>query len=69
MIFHHGIFVDIKGKMKVLIPSASMSSYIYNPSDNSFGPISKGINVSIEIVMIKYEKKQFSCIGKLKTIF
>ena len=65
MIFHHGIFVNVKEKMKVLIPATSMSSYVYNQIDNSFGPISKGIDISIEIVMIKYEKKQFSCIGKL----
>lgn len=65
MVFHHGIFVDVSGKMKVLIPATSMLSHVYNQSTNSFGPISKGVEVSIEIVMIKYEKKQFSCIGKL----
>lgn len=65
MIFHHGIFVNVKGKMKVLIPATSMSSYVYNHIDNTFGPISKDTEISIEIVMIKYEKKQFSCIGKL----
>jgi DNA-directed RNA polymerase subunit E'/Rpb7 len=64
MVFHHGIFVDVSGKMKVLIPATSMS-HVYNQSANSFGPISKGVEVSIEIIMIKYEKKQFSCIGKL----
>ena len=65
MIFHHGIFVDVNGKMKVLIPATSMPAYVYNQIDNSFGPISKGDKLSIEIVMIKYEKKQFSCIGCL----
>jgi len=65
MVFNHGIFVDVSGKMKVLIPATSMLSHVYNQTTNSFGSISKGVDVSIEIVMIKYEKKQFSCIGKL----
>ena len=64
MVFHHGIFVNVCGKMKVLIPATSMN-YDYNQSNNSFGPMTKGVDVTIEIVMIKYEKKNFSCIGKL----
>jgi DNA-directed RNA polymerase subunit E'/Rpb7 len=69
MVFQHGIFVDVY-KMKVLIPTTSMLSYIYNKSKNIFesdndSSIIQGIELTIEIVMIKYEKKQFSCIGKL----
>lgn len=70
MIFKHGIFVDIYEKMKILIPSSSMESYIFKNScfvsDNT--KISVGINVKIKIVMIKYEKKNFSCIGKLMNV-
>jgi DNA-directed RNA polymerase subunit E'/Rpb7 len=72
MIFQHGIFVDIKGKMKVLIPSNSINTYVYNQNDNIFensdNSIKNGIEVSIEITMTKYEKKQYSCIGNLVKI-
>jgi DNA-directed RNA polymerase subunit E'/Rpb7 len=69
MIFQHGIFVDVCGKMKVLIPLASMKEYTYSSDENSFesacNTIVNGVEVEIEIVMTKYEKKHFSCIGKL----
>lgn len=70
MVFQHGIFVDVCGKMKVLVPAASMDSYTYLPNENSFkspynDDILLGVEIEIEIVMTKYEKKQFSCIGKL----
>lgn len=69
MVFQHGIFVDICGKMKVLVPSASMNDYKYQEDNNMFKKvghiIQNDVEVSIEIVKTKYEKKQFSCIGKL----
>jgi DNA-directed RNA polymerase subunit E'/Rpb7 len=68
MIFQDGIFVDVKGKMKVLIP-ISMISYVYNKQENIFESpdhtIIQGMEVNIKIIMTKYEKKQFHCIGKL----
>lgn len=70
MIFQHGIFVDVFNRMKVLIPVTSMQDYTYNQSDSTFESETKSRitldkELSIEIVMIKYEKKQFSCIGKI----
>lgn len=69
MVFQHGIFVDIYGKLKVLVPATSMDGYIYHEDKNVFQKddeiINTDIYVSIEIVKTKYEKKQFSCIGKL----
>lgn len=69
MVFQHGIFVNVCGKMKVLVPAASMNAYTYSPDENSFkspdNDILHGVEIKIEIVMTKYEKKQFSCIGKL----
>ena len=71
MVFQHGIFVDIK-KMKVLVPATSMVSYVFK--DNSFTTergtyqhrvITTGLEVCIIINMIKYEQKEFSCIGEL----
>lgn len=69
MIFSEGVFVDVMGKIKVLIPKDGMKGYEYNKEKNLF--VSKGkqikvndtINVSIGIV--KYEKGNFSCIGSL----
>jgi DNA-directed RNA polymerase subunit E'/Rpb7 len=72
MIFQHGVFVDIKNKMKVLIPATTIKDFSYNSEKSSFSYMGKNVvqndDVNIEIVMIKYEKKQFSCIGKLKKI-
>lgn len=72
MIFQHGIFVDVITRMKVLIPVTSMEEYNYNKNDNTFEYTTDSLvsitlekELSIEIVMIKYEKKQFSCIGKI----
>lgn len=69
MVFQHGIFVDIQGKMKVLVPTTSMPTYVYKESmfvDDNENEISMGVKLKITIVMIKYDKKEFSCIGKLK---
>lgn len=71
MVFKHGIFVDICGIMKVLIPVSSMKSYTFNKSSfnhNNGVEISVGTLVKIIIVMIKYEKKNFNCIGKLVNV-
>jgi DNA-directed RNA polymerase subunit E'/Rpb7 len=70
MVFQHGIFIDVYGKMKVLVPATIMSEYTYQSSDNSFvcgerDIIKNEICISVKIVDIKYDKKQFSCIGKL----
>ena len=69
MVFQDGIFVDIEGKMKVLIPSTSMPSYVFEKSifvNNNNDQITVGIKLLITIVMIKYDKNEISCIGKLK---
>jgi DNA-directed RNA polymerase subunit E'/Rpb7 len=69
MVFQHGIFVDICSKMKVLVPANYINGYKYQEDKNVFEKNGKIIEndreVSIEIVKTKYEKKQFSCIGKL----
>jgi DNA-directed RNA polymerase subunit E'/Rpb7 len=69
MVFQHGIFVEVCSKMKVLIPVASMEEFKYSSVNNSFEnkdcKIVNGMYIDIEIIMTKYEKKQFSCIGIL----
>jgi DNA-directed RNA polymerase subunit E'/Rpb7 len=71
MVFKHGIFVDICGKMKVLVPSNFIEGYEYQQDSNSFtfleSIIKNDVEVSVDIVDMKYDKKQFSCIGKLNS--
>ena len=71
LVFPHGILVYVRDKMKVLIPTASMENYTFNTDNTSFesdeGVIEIGSKLYIEIVLTKYEQKQFSCIGKLIT--
>ncbi len=69
MIFQHGIFVEIKNKMKVLIPATSIPLYTFKDTifvNDNDEEISLGNELVITVVMIKYEKKEFSCIGKIK---
>ena len=67
----HGIFVEVFGKMKVLIPANKMGGYKFNKTGPFFQKSKKTISeedtVQIEIDMIKYEKQNFNCIGSLKT--
>jgi DNA-directed RNA polymerase subunit E'/Rpb7 len=69
MIFQHGIFVNVKNKLKVLVPAKSMKTYVFeddyffNKKENT--KITNSCELSIRITMIKYEKKEFSCIGEL----
>jgi DNA-directed RNA polymerase subunit E'/Rpb7 len=70
MIFQHGIFVEIQDKMKVLIPVTSISSYRFEETryvNDNDDEISLGNELLIVIVMIKYEKKAFNCIGKIQS--
>jgi DNA-directed RNA polymerase subunit E'/Rpb7 len=66
----HGIFVEVFGKMKVLIPVNKMSGYKFDKAGPSFKKGKKTIlekdTVEILIDMIKYEKQNFNCIGSLK---
>ena len=69
MVFPYGILIDICGKMNVLVPVEKMEGYKYQEESNSFTllkhSIQNEVELSIEIIDTKYEKKQFSCIGKL----
>ena len=56
----------------MLIPMANMKPFLYNPLSYSFklpgdNPviITNGSKVEIEIIASKYEKKEYSCIGKI----
>tara|TARA_Y100000389_G_C17397240_1_gene483270 strand:- start:520 stop:1014 length:495 start_codon:yes stop_codon:yes gene_type:complete len=69
MLFKQGIFVNILDKMKVLIPENNIEGYKFNDDifvseDEDKDDLVINTNVEIEITMVKYEKKSFSCIGK-----
>jgi DNA-directed RNA polymerase subunit E'/Rpb7 len=69
MVFQHGIFVEIDQKMKILIPVDNMKDFEYDNLTASFVKGKKtlkvGNNISVRILKIKYEQKEFSCIGEL----
>ena len=72
MIFPGGVFLNIKNKLKVLIPSGTLTNYDFNQINNCFiNKIhkKKEINVKDELTVIisgsKYSKKNFSCFGNL----
>ena len=71
MIFSGGVFLNIKNKLKVLIPSNSLKEYEFNQIDNCYinKKNNKTINVKDELYVSisgsKYSKKNFSCFGNL----
>jgi len=69
MVFQHGIFVEIDKKMKILIPVSNMNGFNYNNEKSMFelntNIIKVGDIITSTVLKIKYEKKEFSCIGSL----
>jgi DNA-directed RNA polymerase subunit E'/Rpb7 len=67
MVFNDGLFIEVYNKMKVLVPYTTFDTFTFEhdkfKKDNL--TIGEGSEVNIEITMIKYEKKNFNCIGKL----
>lgn len=67
-----GIMVNVQNKIQVLIPSTNMKPLTYNQFNISFESnsdnitINKGSLIKLEVVVSKYEKKQYTCIGKIK---
>jgi DNA-directed RNA polymerase subunit E'/Rpb7 len=69
MIFSGGIFVNIKNKIKVLIPLNSLTEYSFNSKNNSFiknkKELKQGDIIYVLISGTKYNKKNFSCFGTI----
>lgn len=67
MVFQHGLFVEVEKYMKVLIPTDRVKPYVYTSGKNVFtkGETTLGVGdvVELEIDMVKYEQKNFNCIG------
>ena len=70
MIFVGGLFLNIKNKIKVLIPITSMKDYKFDQVDKVFikkdkTVIKQGDVLNVKITGIKYSKKNYSCFGEL----
>lgn len=70
MIFVGGIFLNIKNKIKVLIPITSMKEYKFDQTNKIFikkdkTVIKQGDVLNVKITGIKYSKKNYSCFGDL----
>ena len=70
MIFVGGLFINIKNKIKVLIPVSSLTDYKFDASTKSFIRNDKIVvkendEIKVKITGIKYSKKNFNCFGEL----
>jgi len=72
MIFSGGLFINIKNKIKLLIPISSLLEYKFDAStktfiknDKSNFMIKENDEIKIKITGIKYSKKNFNCFGEL----
>ena len=69
MIFGGGIFLNIKNKIKVLIPLTSIKDYKFIQSEKILrkceDEIKQGDILNVKITGIKYSKKNYNCFGEL----
>ena len=70
MIFSGGLFINIKNKIKLLIPISSLKNYKFEQSTKTFVKDDKTVikehdEIQIKITGIKYSKKNFNCFGEL----
>ena len=71
MIFSGGIFINIKNKLKVLIPISTLNNFDFEQSKNCFinknnkDEIKQSSVLSVLITGTKYTKRNFSCFGTL----
>jgi DNA-directed RNA polymerase subunit E'/Rpb7 len=70
MIFGGGLFINIKNKIKVLIPVSSLINYKFDVATKSFIRNDKTVvkendEIKVKITGIKYSKKNFNCFGEL----
>lgn len=68
MIFQHGIFMEIN-KLKLLIPIGCLKNYEYDKNSGTFISKKKTIKITdvvkVKIKDVRYENKNFSCIGEI----
>lgn len=69
IVIPNGIFLEIEGIMKVLVPLAKLEGYTYK--DSSFissnkKVLKKGMTLTVIMDKIRFENNKFDCIGSLK---
>ena len=71
MNFTGGILLDIKNKIKVVIPTSCLQDFIFNAQEKKYihnfknYVINENDEIKICIVNVRYAKQKFSCIGEL----
>lgn len=69
MLYKDGIFMEVEGRQRVLVPKTTLQAYTYDELSKTYtGPsrtIREGDEITVLIQATKYDKNQFSCFGKL----
>lgn len=69
MVFKDGIFLKVADKQKMLIPSLTLREYTYNEDTASYIKDKNKITIDSvirgKITAVKYDKRNFSCVGTL----
>ena len=76
MLSSDGIFVDVLGKLNIIIPAGDIEDFSYDLIKSVVTcnkkykktSIEKGEKLRVKILITKYEDKKFKCIGQLKEI-
>jgi DNA-directed RNA polymerase subunit E'/Rpb7 len=74
MVFKNGIFIDLYGLLKILVPASSLQDYTFttgvDKNNASFvskhRSLKKNDVISIIVSGVKYSNHSFSCFGNLK---
>lgn len=61
-----GILCETHNVMKIFIPSSSITNNEWDEDTQSFDKLQTGSTIPIEITKIRYENRNFNCIGVLK---
>lgn len=72
MIFNGGVFLNVRDKFKVLIPTSSLEDHSFDAATKTFVhdrnkeiSIAVGDTLKVKITGMKYQKKNFSCFGEM----
>ena len=69
MIYSLGLFLNVKDRMKVLIPVKTLEGYEYDDIKKIYKckkkEIKEGDEIKVKITGVKYSKKNFHCFGEL----
>jgi DNA-directed RNA polymerase subunit E'/Rpb7 len=68
-VYKDGLFIDIAGKQKIMVPAMSLTDWVYKEDRSSFVKenkyINEGSNVDVTVTAAQYNKNSFSCFGSL----